>query len=53
MTIKFCDWPKERQRGDAGKVWMFSSIDIAGRVLITKVTSVALGIMSTDKILVC
>lgn len=53
MTIKFCDWAKERQKGDAGKVWMFTSIDIAGRVLAVKVTSVAFGIMSVDKILVC
>ena len=28
VTIKFCDWVKERRPGDAGKVWMFKSIDI-------------------------
>lgn len=53
MTIKFCDWVKERRPGDAGKVWMFTSIDIAGRVIASKVTTVAFGMMSVDKILVC
>lgn len=50
MTIKFCDWIKERKSGDAGKVWMFTSVDTVGRVVAAKVTSVAFGMMSVDKI---
>lgn len=53
MTIKFCDWIKERKSGDAGKVWMFTSVDTVGRVVAAKVTSVAFGMMSVDKILIC
>ena len=50
VTVKFCDWFKERRAEDAGKHWMFASIDTAGRTIATKVTNLAFGIMSVDKI---
>lgn len=50
VSIKFCDWIKERKTGDAGKVWMFTSVDTVGSVVAAKVSHVAFGMMSVDKI---
>lgn len=50
MSIKFCDWIKEKPIEDDKSAWMFISCDIEGRVIVSKVFSMAFGILTVDKI---
>ena len=56
MTVKFCDWFKEREDAKSGapgnhdaQAWMICSIDLEGRVVITTIAVFALGILKSSK----
>jgi hypothetical protein len=50
VSIKFCDWIKEKPVEEDKAAWMFISCDMEGKVIISKVFSMAFGILTVDKI---
>jgi hypothetical protein len=51
VSVKFCDWVKERPYNDDKSNWMIISCDTDGRVIVSKVYSVAFRILGVDKII--
>ena len=61
VSIKFCDWYRERQVSEESKgapsildtqAWMIASVDLEGRVVISCVRDVALGILKASKFVI-
>jgi len=52
VSVKFCDWIKERPLEEDKTNWMFCSCDTDGRVIISKVSSIAFRILSVDKMVI-
>ena len=61
MSIKFCDWLREREITEESKgapnvsdkqAWMIASVDLAGRVVISCIRDIALGILKASKFVI-
>jgi hypothetical protein len=61
VSVKFCDWYREREvttesKGAPGtldtQAWMIASVDLEGRVVISCVRDVALGILKASKFVI-
>ena len=61
MSIKFCDWLREREITEESKgapnvsdkqAWMIASIDVDGKVVISTITNVAFGLLSASKFVI-
>lgn len=45
VSVKFCDWLKERPIEQDKPAWMILSCDLEGRVVLTKISNVAFRIL--------
>ena len=61
VSIKFCDWLREREITEESKgapnvsdkqAWMIASVDLAGRVVISCIRDIALGILKASKFVI-
>ena len=50
VSVKFCDWHKERPYKDDKSNWLIVSCDTDGRVVVSKIYSLAFKILQVDKI---
>jgi len=49
VSVKFCDWIKERPIDQDKPAWMILSCDTDGNVVISRISSVAFRILTVDK----
>ena len=61
VSIKFCDWYREREVDEESKgapstadtqAWMISSVDLEGRVVISCIRDIAMGILKASKFII-
>ena len=61
VAIKFCDWIKEREITEESKgapntqdtqCWMVASLDLEGRVVITTIRDIAMGLLKASKFVI-
>jgi len=61
VSVRFCDWIREREAAEESKgsvnvsdvqAWMIASVDLEGRVVISCVRDVALGLLKASKFVI-
>lgn len=61
VSIKFCDWYREREEREESKgapiaedtqAWMIASVDIEGRVVISCIRDIAMGLLKASKFVI-